>query len=218
MAGLAVRRPRHAPLRPGGRAVRRRAGWCDRYTERSRRMVQLMDSGRVPCWLGTGGGFFGRVGDLIGRSRALCLTILTYALFTGLAYFAQTWWQLLIVRFLAALGIGGEWAVGARCCRRRGRAAGGRGSPRCSRAASTSASCSLRARLSCWRARAPAWSSWSVCCRPSSSFGSAGQSPRPTNGYTAKRQANDALPALPTCSAARYGARPFSSSWFARSA
>ena len=60
-----------------------------------------------------GGGFFGRIGDLMGRSRALCLTILTYALFTGLAYFAQTWWQLLIVRFLAALGIGGEWAVGA---------------------------------------------------------------------------------------------------------
>src|SRR5438309_1605896 len=60
-----------------------------------------------------GGGFFGRVGDLIGRSRALCLTILTYAMFTGLAYFAQTWWQLLIVRFLAALGIGGEWAIGA---------------------------------------------------------------------------------------------------------
>jgi MFS family permease len=60
-----------------------------------------------------GGGFFGRIGDLIGRSRALCLTILTYATFTGLAFFAQTWWELLIVRFLAALGIGGEWAVGA---------------------------------------------------------------------------------------------------------
>jgi len=60
-----------------------------------------------------GGGFFGRVGDLIGRSRALCLTILTYALFTGLAFLVQTWWQLLIVRFLAALGIGGEWAIGA---------------------------------------------------------------------------------------------------------
>lgn len=60
-----------------------------------------------------GGGFFGRVGDLIGRSRALCLTILTYALFTGLAYFAQTWQHLLIARFLAALGIGGEWAIGA---------------------------------------------------------------------------------------------------------
>src|SRR4029453_6876506 len=30
-----------------------------------------------------GGGFFGRAGDLIGRSRALSLTILTYAVFTG---------------------------------------------------------------------------------------------------------------------------------------
>jgi MFS family permease len=60
-----------------------------------------------------GGGFFGRIADRLGRSRALMLTILTYALFTGLSYFAQTWWQLLAFRFLAALGIGGEWAVGA---------------------------------------------------------------------------------------------------------
>ena len=60
-----------------------------------------------------GGGFFGRVGDKVGRSRALSLTILTYAVFTGLSFLAQTWWQLLIFRFLAALGIGGEWAVGA---------------------------------------------------------------------------------------------------------
>src|SRR3954463_4359687 len=60
-----------------------------------------------------GGGFFGRVGDLLGRSRVLALTIATYACFTGLSYFAHTWWQLLIFRFLAALGIGGEWAVGS---------------------------------------------------------------------------------------------------------
>jgi len=60
-----------------------------------------------------GGGFFGRIADRMGRSRALMLTIMTYALFTGLSFFAQTWWQLLIFRFLAALGIGGEWAVGA---------------------------------------------------------------------------------------------------------
>ena len=60
-----------------------------------------------------GGGFFGRIADRLGRSRALMLTILTYAVFTGLSYFAQTWWQLLVFRFLAALGIGGEWAVGA---------------------------------------------------------------------------------------------------------
>ena len=60
-----------------------------------------------------GGGFFGRIGDKLGRSRALSLTILTYAIFTGLSCFAQTWWHLLIFRFLAALGIGGEWAVGS---------------------------------------------------------------------------------------------------------
>ena len=60
-----------------------------------------------------GGGFFGRIGDRMGRSRALMLTILTYSLFTALSFFAQTWWQLLIFRFLAALGVGGEWAVGS---------------------------------------------------------------------------------------------------------
>src|SRR5215468_4530152 len=60
-----------------------------------------------------GGGFFGRIGDRLGRARALNLTILTYAVFTGISVFAQTWWQLMIFRFLAALGIGGEWAVGA---------------------------------------------------------------------------------------------------------
>lgn len=60
-----------------------------------------------------GGAVFGRIGDLLGRSRALALTILTYATFTGLSFFATQWWHLLIFRFLAALGIGGEWAVGA---------------------------------------------------------------------------------------------------------
>jgi predicted MFS family arabinose efflux permease len=60
-----------------------------------------------------GGAFFGRLGDLLGRSRALALTVLTYALCTGLCAFSQTWWQLMIFRFVAALGIGGEWAVGA---------------------------------------------------------------------------------------------------------
>ena len=60
-----------------------------------------------------GGSFFGVVGDRLGRSKTLMLTILTYALFTGLSFFAQAWWHLLIFRFLAALGIGGEWAVGA---------------------------------------------------------------------------------------------------------
>lgn len=60
-----------------------------------------------------GGGFFGRLGDTLGRSRALSLTVLTYALFTGLSFFAQRWEHLMVFRFLSALGIGGEWAVGA---------------------------------------------------------------------------------------------------------
>jgi MFS family permease len=60
-----------------------------------------------------GGAFFGRLGDKLGRSRTLALTVLTYAICTGLCAFAQTWWQLMIFRFIAAVGIGGEWAVGA---------------------------------------------------------------------------------------------------------
>jgi MFS family permease len=60
-----------------------------------------------------GGAFFGRLGDLLGRSRALALTVLTYAICTGLCAFSQNWWELMIFRFVAALGIGGEWAVGS---------------------------------------------------------------------------------------------------------
>ncbi len=76
------------------------------------RHASLIQAAFLVGWA-LGGGFFGRLGDRLGRSRALCLTILTYAGFTGLSFFAETWWQLLICRFLAALGIGGEWAVGA---------------------------------------------------------------------------------------------------------
>ena len=60
-----------------------------------------------------GGAVFGRLGDRLGRSRTLTFTILTYAIFTGLGFFATAWWHLLIFRFLAALGIGGEWAAGS---------------------------------------------------------------------------------------------------------
>ncbi len=60
-----------------------------------------------------GGVLFGILADYIGRARTLVITILIYALFTGLAGFAETWWQLAIYRFLTALGIGGEWAAGA---------------------------------------------------------------------------------------------------------
>src|SRR5258708_1601355 len=76
------------------------------------RYASIIQGGFLLGWA-LGGGFFGRIGDLLGRSRALSLTVLTYALFTGLSCFAQSWWHLLIFRFLSALGIGGEWAVGA---------------------------------------------------------------------------------------------------------
>jgi MFS family permease len=76
------------------------------------RYGSIIQAGFLLGWA-LGGGFFGRIGDRLGRARALSLTVLTYALFTGLSFFAQTWWHLLVFRFLAALGIGGEWAVGA---------------------------------------------------------------------------------------------------------
>lgn len=60
-----------------------------------------------------GGFVFGILGDRIGRTRTMVLTILTYALFTGLGSLAQTWQQLAATRFLTGLGVGGEWAAGA---------------------------------------------------------------------------------------------------------
>ena len=60
-----------------------------------------------------GGIFFGVVADHLGRTKTLIITILIYAIFTGLAALSQDWWHLAIYRFLTALGIGGEWAAGA---------------------------------------------------------------------------------------------------------
>ncbi|MES1227195.1 MAG: MFS transporter, partial [Armatimonadota bacterium] len=60
-----------------------------------------------------GGAVFGRICDHIGRKRTLTITILTFAIFTALSAVATEWWHLMIFRFIAALGIGGEWAAGA---------------------------------------------------------------------------------------------------------
>lgn len=60
-----------------------------------------------------GGLFFGMLADRIGRKRSMILSILTYSLFTGLHYFAQTWWHIAGLRFLVAMGVGGEWAIAA---------------------------------------------------------------------------------------------------------
>src|SRR6476659_6157026 len=60
----------------------------------------------------TGGVLFGWLGDRIGRVRAMTLSVLTYALFTGLCGFAGSAWQIGVLRFIASLGMGGEWSLG----------------------------------------------------------------------------------------------------------
>ena len=60
-----------------------------------------------------GGLVFGVLADKYGRTKVLIWTILIYCLLTGLTAFCQTWEQVACVRFLTALGIGGEWAAGA---------------------------------------------------------------------------------------------------------
>ena len=83
----------------------------------------IVDESYVQSWMGiitalfllgaaAGGLIFGWLGDRIGRVRAMTWSILCYSVFTGLCYFAATPWQLGGLRFIAALGMGGEWALG----------------------------------------------------------------------------------------------------------
>lgn len=63
---------------------------------------------------GTLGGLgCGMLADRYGRRPIMALTILLYSVFSGLTYFAQTQWDLAALRFLVAMGVGGEWAVAA---------------------------------------------------------------------------------------------------------
>ena len=59
-----------------------------------------------------GGLVFGRLGDRIGRSKAMAASILCYSLLSGVAYFSQSPVQLLVLRFLACMGVGGMWPNG----------------------------------------------------------------------------------------------------------
>ncbi|MFP6899740.1 MAG: MFS transporter [Opitutales bacterium] len=59
-----------------------------------------------------GGYFFGRLGDRIGRTRALGVSVIWFSIFTGASYLAQTPSQLLLLRFIACLGVGGCWPNG----------------------------------------------------------------------------------------------------------
>jgi MFS family permease len=59
-----------------------------------------------------GGILFGILADYYGRVRVLTWTILLFAAFTGLCAFAQGYWDLLIYRTIAGLGLGGEFGIG----------------------------------------------------------------------------------------------------------
>jgi MFS family permease len=95
---------------------------------KDRAMSELLGPGATPKAIGVWGGWalgitlvgwsaggllFGMVADRWGRTRTMALTILIYSVFTGLTGLAETPAQLLVLRFIAALGIGGEWGAGA---------------------------------------------------------------------------------------------------------
>ncbi len=86
-------------------------------------LLGTTDKGEIGRWFGvitasflvgaaTGGVLFGWLGDRIGRVRAMTLSILTYALFSGLCAFVTAPWQMTGLRFCSALGMGGEWSLG----------------------------------------------------------------------------------------------------------
>ncbi|HEX2654072.1 MAG TPA: MFS transporter [Xanthobacteraceae bacterium] len=54
---------------------------------------------------------WGPLGDKWGRARTLALTVVVYSVFTGAAALAQDVYQLAVFRFLAGIGVGGEWAL-----------------------------------------------------------------------------------------------------------
>src|SRR5262249_50751727 len=59
-----------------------------------------------------GGLLFGQWGDRAGRTRAMGWSVLCYSFFSGACWFAQSAEQLLALRFLASLGLGGTWPCG----------------------------------------------------------------------------------------------------------
>src|SRR5436305_1652730 len=86
-------------------------------------LLATTNEGVIGLWFGvitagflvgaaTGGVLFGWLGDRIGRVRAMTLSVLTYAVFTGLCGVVGEAWQVGALRFIASLGMGGEWSLG----------------------------------------------------------------------------------------------------------
>ncbi|MSR51862.1 MAG: MFS transporter [Gemmataceae bacterium] len=86
-------------------------------------LLQTTDRTEVSRWISiitagflvgaaTGGVLFGWLGDRIGRVRAMTMSVLTYAVFSGACGLATEAWQVAGCRFIASLGMGGEWSLG----------------------------------------------------------------------------------------------------------
>ncbi len=99
----------------GRAAIQNLLGFSGSLTPEQEQEVGLLFGVVIAVFLvgaATGGVLFGWLGDRVGRVRAMSLSVLTYALFTGFCGFAQTPLQLGVLRFIAALGMGGEWSLG----------------------------------------------------------------------------------------------------------
>src|SRR4029078_5221246 len=59
-----------------------------------------------------GGTVLGNLGDRIGRARAMGVSILIYSIFDRLGAFVASCNEMLALRFLVGLGVGGMWPNG----------------------------------------------------------------------------------------------------------
>jgi MFS transporter, SHS family, sialic acid transporter len=59
-----------------------------------------------------GGSWLGNLGDRIGRARAMGVSIMFYSVFAGLGMFVRSCEEMLVLRFLVGLGVGGMWPNG----------------------------------------------------------------------------------------------------------
>ncbi len=86
-------------------------------------LLGSVDEGQVGQWFGwlicafligaaCGGLLLGKVGDRYGRGKAMALSILCYSIFSLVSAYAQSPAQMLVLRFLTCLGIGGMWPNG----------------------------------------------------------------------------------------------------------